>query len=216
MFNMQLALPASTILILALSALTTARTDISGCTSTQTVAFGGASLIYYVPGTGEICSFLDCGGGTAPPKTTVPGCPLYSGTATVTPSYLHLAQATSTSAPSSTASGSGSGSGVEGTQTSATSDTTMTFATATGTSTVQSTSVTDTSLIFATGSESNIPTQSTGATAQFSTTATDTATTTTGTASGVSASASGNSGAGAAVKGGSALGLVAAVAVALL
>ncbi|OCL05211.1 hypothetical protein AOQ84DRAFT_356060 [Glonium stellatum] len=74
--------------ILALAATALARTDLSGCTSSETVAFGGASMIYYVPGTGEICAFLDCGGGTAPPKTTVPGCPLYSGTASYEPSYL--------------------------------------------------------------------------------------------------------------------------------
>ncbi|KAK5628744.1 hypothetical protein RRF57_004459 [Xylaria bambusicola] len=66
----------------------TAKTDIGGCVSTQTVAYGGASLIWYVPDTGEICEFLDCGGGRAPPKTTVPGCPSYEGTATYSPSYL--------------------------------------------------------------------------------------------------------------------------------
>ena len=42
----------------------------------------------YVPGTGELCEFLDCGGGRAPPKTTVPGCAQYSGTETYSPSYL--------------------------------------------------------------------------------------------------------------------------------
>ncbi|KAI0427664.1 hypothetical protein F5Y09DRAFT_25850 [Xylaria sp. FL1042] len=65
-----------------------AKTDIAGCVSSQTVAYGGASLIWYVPDTGEICAFLDCGGGLAPPKTTVPGCPDYKGTATYSPSYL--------------------------------------------------------------------------------------------------------------------------------
>jgi len=64
------------------------RTDLQGCTSSEVVTNGGASYIFYVPDTGEICSFLDCGGGRAPPKSTVPGCPLYSGTATVTPSFL--------------------------------------------------------------------------------------------------------------------------------
>jgi hypothetical protein len=75
-----------TILTLALS--TQAKTDLSGCTSSNTVAFGGASVLWYVPGTGEICSPLDCGGGRAPPKTTVPGCAAYSGTATYSPSYI--------------------------------------------------------------------------------------------------------------------------------
>ncbi|TRX97059.1 hypothetical protein FHL15_001853 [Xylaria flabelliformis] len=77
-----------------------AKTDIAGCVSSQTVAYGGASLIWYVPDTGEICSFLDCGGGRAPPKTTVPGCAGYEGTATYSPSFLpgFGASATSTSA----------------------------------------------------------------------------------------------------------------------
>ncbi|CZR62444.1 uncharacterized protein PAC_12341 [Phialocephala subalpina] len=93
--------------LLALAALATARTDLSGCTSSATVAYGGASLIWYVPGTGELCDFLDCGGGRAPPKTTVPGCPLYSGTATYSPSYLAgynggVAASTSASAVAST------------------------------------------------------------------------------------------------------------------
>jgi hypothetical protein len=83
-------------LILAASAL--ARTDLAGCTYTDTVVQPSglpgydayASRIWYVPGTGELCDFLDCGGGRAPPKTDVPGCPLYSGTATYSPSYLDL------------------------------------------------------------------------------------------------------------------------------
>jgi len=76
------------LLFLSLPALAAARTDLSGCVSSETIAYGGASLLWYVPGTGEICEFLDCGGGRAPPATTVPGCPLYSGTATYSPSYL--------------------------------------------------------------------------------------------------------------------------------
>lgn len=78
-----------------------AKTDIGGCVSTQTVAYGGASLIWYVPDTGEICEFLDCGGGRAPPKTTVPGCPSYEGTATYSPSYLPGFGVTATSMTSS-------------------------------------------------------------------------------------------------------------------
>lgn len=38
-----------------------AKTDLAGCVSSATVAYGGASLIWYVPDTGEICEFLDCG-----------------------------------------------------------------------------------------------------------------------------------------------------------
>ncbi|KAK3942668.1 hypothetical protein QBC46DRAFT_379634 [Diplogelasinospora grovesii] len=66
-----------------------ARTGLEGCVSTEVIIQKYyASYIWYVPDTGEICSFLDCGGGRAPPKTTVPGCPLYKGTATITPAYL--------------------------------------------------------------------------------------------------------------------------------
>ncbi|KAI1421178.1 hypothetical protein F5Y12DRAFT_44729 [Xylaria sp. FL1777] len=78
-----------------------AKTDIAGCVSSQTVAYGGASLIWYVPDTGEVCEFLDCGGGRAPPKTTVPGCPQYEGTATYSPSYLPGFGAAATSTSSS-------------------------------------------------------------------------------------------------------------------
>ncbi|KAI1306148.1 hypothetical protein F5Y03DRAFT_354838 [Xylaria venustula] len=78
-----------------------AKTDIAGCVSSETVAYGGASLIWYVPDTGEICAFLDCGGGRGPPATTVPGCPEYSGTATYSPSYLPGFGATATSTSSS-------------------------------------------------------------------------------------------------------------------
>lgn len=83
-------------LFLAASAL--AKTDLAGCTYTDTVVQPSglpgydayASRIWYVPGTGELCDLLDCGGGRAPPRTDVPGCPLYSGTATYSPSYLDL------------------------------------------------------------------------------------------------------------------------------
>ncbi|ETR96923.1 hypothetical protein M419DRAFT_121290, partial [Trichoderma reesei RUT C-30] len=38
---------------------------------------------------GQICDPKDCGGGRAPPRTDVPGCPLYSGTILSEPiSYL--------------------------------------------------------------------------------------------------------------------------------
>ncbi|KAI0891623.1 hypothetical protein F4806DRAFT_296215 [Annulohypoxylon nitens] len=93
------SLKASTVVLAALFAgNAVARTDLSGCVSSKTVAYGGASLIWYVPDTGEICAFLDCGGGRAPPKTTVPGCAAYSGTATYSPSYLPNFGATATAA----------------------------------------------------------------------------------------------------------------------
>lgn len=78
----------SFLLGLSLSSLASARTDLEGCVSSEVVINWGASYLWYVPGTGEICTFLDCGGGRAPPKTNQPGCPLYSGTATVTASYI--------------------------------------------------------------------------------------------------------------------------------
>lgn len=72
-----------------LAAMAVARTDLAGCTSSATVnQWNEASMIWFVPETGEICDFPDCGGGRAPPKHNVPGCPQYTGTATVTPSYL--------------------------------------------------------------------------------------------------------------------------------
>jgi hypothetical protein len=86
---------ASKLLTLTLLLATTlAKTDIGGCTSSDFVVTptgGGtpfASRIFYIPDTGEICELLDCGGGRAPPKTTVPGCPLYSGTETYSPRFL--------------------------------------------------------------------------------------------------------------------------------
>ncbi|KAJ5138322.1 uncharacterized protein N7515_003170 [Penicillium bovifimosum] len=74
--------------LLGLASLASARTDLEGCVSSTVVIGYGASLLWYVPDSGEICSFLDCGGGRAPPKTNVPGCGGYHGTATVTPDYI--------------------------------------------------------------------------------------------------------------------------------
>ena len=88
-------------LVAALSATALAKTDIDGCVSSETVAFGGASMIWYVPESGEICEFLDCGGGRAPPKTTVPGCHAYVGTATYSPQYLPGYGPNATPTPSS-------------------------------------------------------------------------------------------------------------------
>lgn len=78
----------SFLLLSGLSGFASARTDLDGCVSTEVVIDYGASYLWYVPDSGEICTFLDCGGGRAPPKTNQPGCPLYSGTATVTASYI--------------------------------------------------------------------------------------------------------------------------------
>ncbi|KAE8379176.1 hypothetical protein BDV26DRAFT_291491 [Aspergillus bertholletiae] len=100
--------------ILGLAGLAAARTDLLGCTKSATVnQWGEASMIWYVPDTGEICDFPDCGGGRAPPKLNQPGCAAYTGTETLTPSYLpgwgpNGKVAPATSAISASATGSGS------------------------------------------------------------------------------------------------------------
>ncbi|CAI6337250.1 unnamed protein product [Periconia digitata] len=82
-----------TFAILSLVAAVMAKTDYAGCTSSAV----GASLLWYVPESGEICKQLDCGGGRAPPKTNVPGCAAYEGTETYTPSFIpNYGQATAT------------------------------------------------------------------------------------------------------------------------
>jgi len=93
---------ASTNIIMAAATFTSlalARTDLTGCTSTDVSSPAGASYAWYVPGTGEVCEILDCGGGRAPPKTTVPGCAAYVGTETYSPSYLAGYQASATATP---------------------------------------------------------------------------------------------------------------------
>jgi hypothetical protein len=104
--NNKITMRTSTNTILAtaaFAAIAFARTDLEGCTSTDVSSPAGASIAWYVPGTGEVCEILDCGGGRAPAKTTVPGCAAYSGTASYSPSYLAGFQASATSAPSTTA-----------------------------------------------------------------------------------------------------------------
>ncbi|KAJ0161443.1 hypothetical protein CTA2_6196 [Colletotrichum tanaceti] len=89
--------------VLAFTAAVLAKTDLKGCTSsTSTVTvnpFQGygdthETVLWYVPDTLEICGGIDCGGGRAPPRN-VPGCPGYSGTETVTPSFLPTTTSTS-------------------------------------------------------------------------------------------------------------------------
>ncbi|KAL2022490.1 hypothetical protein VTK56DRAFT_5319 [Thermocarpiscus australiensis] len=81
-------LAAALLLVCAGIAPAAARTDLAGCVSTEVPYMTKyRSLLWYDPDTGEICELIDCGGGRAPPKTTVPGCPLYEGTETVTPKY---------------------------------------------------------------------------------------------------------------------------------
>ncbi|KAK0744312.1 hypothetical protein B0T21DRAFT_407426 [Apiosordaria backusii] len=78
--------------VLALALGAAAKTDIAGCVSTEVPYMTRDTLVYrsllwYLPDTGEICEFLDCGGGRAPPKTTVPGCGSYEGTETYKPRF---------------------------------------------------------------------------------------------------------------------------------
>jgi hypothetical protein len=73
-----------------------AKTDIQGCTYFDDVytpphGYPYATRTWYVPDTGEICELLECGGGRAPPKTTLPGCPAYEGTETYSPRFLDVA-----------------------------------------------------------------------------------------------------------------------------
>ncbi|KAK1766706.1 hypothetical protein QBC33DRAFT_84035 [Phialemonium atrogriseum] len=85
------------VLALALAAQgAVARTNYDGCTSfTSTVTvhteigYGNTyeTVIWYVSDSLEICQGVDCGGGRAPPRT-VPGCPAYTGTETVTARFL--------------------------------------------------------------------------------------------------------------------------------
>lgn len=58
---------------------------------------------WFDPDTGEICDPLDCGGGRAPPKTDVPGCPMYTGTETraTSKSYLPCWTSSATATPTS-------------------------------------------------------------------------------------------------------------------
>ncbi|KAH1307889.1 hypothetical protein KXV78_005941 [Aspergillus fumigatus] len=78
------------LLATTLASTVSARTDLRGCISSLTRnQWNEASMIWYVPDTGEICDIPDCGGGRAPPKHDNPACPeLYTGTATYEPSYL--------------------------------------------------------------------------------------------------------------------------------
>lgn len=86
--------------------LVSAKTDLTGCTTTDVSSPAGASVAWYVPGTGELCDFLDCGGGAGAPRYDVPGCPLYTGTSTYSPSYLagYAATAIATAAASGSSS----------------------------------------------------------------------------------------------------------------
>ncbi|KAL6852357.1 hypothetical protein ACO1O0_006900 [Amphichorda felina] len=95
-----------------LPAAAVAKTDLDDCTTiegTYTPSWSGAdpwrTRFYYDPDTFEECSFLDCGGGRAPPKKTVPGCGEYTGTATYSPMYIELVTVTTDGMPSTVTEG---------------------------------------------------------------------------------------------------------------
>ncbi|RMJ22519.1 Cell surface protein [Aspergillus sp. HF37] len=80
----------------ALAGMAAARLTLEGCIS-ATISIGDEdSLVWFVPETGEVCELLDCGGGRAPPRHDVPGCPQYTGTATHTPTYIPTSHITGT------------------------------------------------------------------------------------------------------------------------
>ncbi|KAE8557254.1 hypothetical protein TMatcc_004699 [Talaromyces marneffei ATCC 18224] len=72
----------------ALSLFMLVATVFADCTTHSFTHCADGIVHWYDPNTGEVCDPLDCGGGRAPPKTNVPGCPLYTGTAVRTTSYL--------------------------------------------------------------------------------------------------------------------------------
>ncbi|KAL8377197.1 hypothetical protein RB595_008058 [Gaeumannomyces hyphopodioides] len=104
------SLAQSTVLLGALAilgGLVEGKTDLAGCTKYTTTVGNVASIVWFIPDTLEVCTLIDCGGGRAPPKSK-PGCPLYQGPETVTPSFLEsnpfkTSASASSSAPSTLA-----------------------------------------------------------------------------------------------------------------
>ncbi|KAM3428436.1 hypothetical protein MY4824_008810 [Beauveria thailandica] len=174
---------AAVVAALALASSAVARTDLAGCTYTDLVVkptqmAAYASRLWYVPDTGEVCAFLDCGGGRAPPKSTVPGCPLYTGTETYAPSYIDpktlgngvveagssVAAATTAvlATPSETASESASASATAS-------------ASAAATTTTTTTTTTDASITILTGTNTSTPSKSAESSSAQATSAASTA-----------------------------------------
>ncbi|KAK2042067.1 hypothetical protein LZ31DRAFT_567557 [Colletotrichum somersetense] len=101
------------VLVLYFRRLNLTQNILTSFTSTVTVdpspGYGNTyeTVIWYVPDTLEICRGVDCGGGRAPPRK-VPGCSAYSGTDSVTASFLSTnpaARPTATPAPLTTTTG---------------------------------------------------------------------------------------------------------------
>ncbi len=70
--------------------LALAQTAVAVCGIHSFTSCADGIVHWFDPNTGEICDPLDCGGGRAAPRTDVPGCPLYSGTATLATSASYL------------------------------------------------------------------------------------------------------------------------------
>jgi hypothetical protein len=83
---------ANKLILAGLGLLALATPVLSVCTGEYTYSFCEPDRIvrYFDPNNGELCGGLDCGGGRAPPRTDVPGCPQYKGTELpiTTPQYL--------------------------------------------------------------------------------------------------------------------------------
>lgn len=79
-------------ILAGLGLLALATPVLSVCTGEYTYSFCEPDRIvrYFDPNNGELCGGLDCGGGRAPFRTDVPGCPQYKGTELpiTTPQYL--------------------------------------------------------------------------------------------------------------------------------
>lgn len=77
-------------LLSPLPLLLLAKTVIAGCTTHSFTTCDDGIVHWFDPGTGEVCDPHDCGGGRAPAREDVPGCPRYTGTEiySKTTSYL--------------------------------------------------------------------------------------------------------------------------------
>ncbi|RFU72779.1 hypothetical protein TARUN_9483 [Trichoderma arundinaceum] len=73
----------------ALSLLVGANIVFAACETHSFTTCDDGIVHWFDPNNGQVCDPQDCGGGRAPPRTDVPGCPLYSGTLLSVPvSYL--------------------------------------------------------------------------------------------------------------------------------
>ncbi|EED19426.1 siderophore biosynthesis enzyme, putative [Talaromyces stipitatus ATCC 10500] len=119
---------------------------------------------WYNPNTGEICDPLDCGGGRAPPKTDVPGCPLYKGTETRATSASYLPCWTPlNAAPATVAVAATTSTSVAEAATSATAPLLASSATSTGAPVPESSTTTTTTAAVSSAGTTTVPTTITSA-----------------------------------------------------